>query len=291
MKAGAHHCEACGSKAKVVDMAHWDGVTNRVLECPCGERWTSAETRCKRLAPAATGSSGFQPVAAGSNRLQPVARKPPPDALQPPVATHGGVGGGLSSGQAPASDPDPNASLLSEPRARERKRRRDAETPAFAAFYAAFPRKEARPRAWSAWVSQGCEMIADAVMAGLAAWQAEFTRRAAKDPGTVPHPASWLNARQWQDKPPAPPAKDARCAFHLNWTNNRRKPPGGWYAGCPVCKEAQAALGTRQGDAAPVRDLVAETEARLAAQRAVRPASRDELEALRQQLDAGAWGS
>lgn len=58
----------------------------------------------------------------------------------------------------------------------------------------------------------------------------------------------------------AAPRRDTRCAFHLNWNNHRRKPPGGWYASCPECKEAQAALGTRQGDPTPAADALAATE-------------------------------
>ncbi len=278
-------CQDCGLLLPVDQTIRADDVDTRIHTCACGSRWMSETRVVRRLSStkprAGTSSAPIStPLIPAGN---PSAHKSdPPAGAQPPVATAGGVGGGLPSGL--ISDPDSHPSSLGNPDQTPArvKRRKDAETPAFVAFYTVYPRKEARPRAWSAWVAQGCEAIADQVMRGLTDWQPEFSRRTAKDPSTVPHPASWLNARQWQDAPPAPPKpKDTRCAFHLNWNNNGRKPPGGWYAECPECKHARAALTGRQGDAAPVRDLVAETEAKLAAQRGVKPASSDELAALR----------
>jgi hypothetical protein len=114
-------------------------------------------------------------------------------------------------------------------------------------------------------------------------WQESFEWK--QDWHNEPHVSTWLHDGRWKQEPPPPPppkaAKDTRCAFHLNWANHGRRPPGGWYAECPECKHARAALTGRQGDAAPVRDLVAETEAKLASQRAVKPASSDELAKLR----------
>ena len=72
------------------------------------------------------------------------------------------------------------------------------ETPAFAAFYDAYPRKKARPDALAAWLKQGCEAIADAVMKGLRAHLPELN---AREPDKVPYPASWLNATEWKDPP------------------------------------------------------------------------------------------
>lgn len=91
------------------------------------------------------------------------------------------------------SDPNPNASLLSVPRARER---RLAETQAFAAFYQAYPRKKKRPDALKAWGQMGCEAIAAEVMVGLARQLPELRGRS---PDKVPYPASWLRDEEWKD--------------------------------------------------------------------------------------------
>jgi hypothetical protein len=69
----------------------------------------------------------------------------------------------------------------------------------FERWYASYPKREKRPDAVKAWVKQRCEQIADEVIAG--------TRRlvsikgwSAKDQYT-PLPASFLNARRWEDDP------------------------------------------------------------------------------------------
>jgi hypothetical protein len=69
----------------------------------------------------------------------------------------------------------------------------------FEAFYAAYPHKVAKPRAWKAWKAQECAPVAEAVMQGLAKQLPAF---AATSLNYVPHPSSWLNGRRWEDEVP-----------------------------------------------------------------------------------------
>ena len=74
----------------------------------------------------------------------------------------------------------------------------EGEQRQFEEFYAAYPRKEKRRRAESAYKAALGRTKAEDVLAGA--------RRLADDPNLpprefVPHPASWLNADGWLDEP------------------------------------------------------------------------------------------
>ena len=80
----------------------------------------------------------------------------------------------------------------------------------FAEFWQAYPRKVAKPRARKAWLRQRADEHADDVLAGVAAWAASAQWR--KDAGAfVPHPATFLNDRRWEDPPPAATTASARA--------------------------------------------------------------------------------
>lgn len=69
---------------------------------------------------------------------------------------------------------------------------------AFDAFWRGYPRKERKPAAIAAWNKlRPPPDECDAIMAGLTRWQAsaQWAR------GIYPHPATWLNGRQWEDEP------------------------------------------------------------------------------------------
>lgn len=70
----------------------------------------------------------------------------------------------------------------------------------FDAFWAAYPRKVAKPDALKAWRATKPPVPPAAVMAGLQPWLAYWRVRA--DPDFVPHPATWLRQRRWDDVPP-----------------------------------------------------------------------------------------
>lgn len=72
----------------------------------------------------------------------------------------------------------------------------------FAEFWQAYPRKVAKPAAEKAWRKVAGE--ADAILAGLK--RAIGCEQWAKDGGQfIPHPATWLNGRRWEDGEVAAP--------------------------------------------------------------------------------------
>lgn len=72
------------------------------------------------------------------------------------------------------------------------------ESPAFLAFYAAYPRKVGRPDAWKAWRQVGGDELSTVIMAGLERWKHS---RQWRDPQYVKYPAAWLRASHWNDEP------------------------------------------------------------------------------------------
>jgi hypothetical protein len=70
---------------------------------------------------------------------------------------------------------------------------------AFAEFYKAYPNKKNRKKAEAAWKKLNPDKTLQAeIMAGLA--RAKQSRDWQKDGGQyIPHPATWLNGRRWED--------------------------------------------------------------------------------------------
>jgi hypothetical protein len=68
----------------------------------------------------------------------------------------------------------------------------------FGEFWQAYPRKVAKPAAEKAWRKVAAE--ADSILAGLRVWAG--SDEWAKDGGQfIPHPATFLNQRRWEDRP------------------------------------------------------------------------------------------
>lgn len=196
-------CPECGTPNTRVLDTFKGSVTRRRRQCSCGVTFSSTEAVDKGTIRTPLASTNgirrdqSQPVDTGPNGSQPLAAN-----------SSGGVGGGLSSGSdlalfpadlLPSQPPDPSEATdqrVDPARETPRKPKRE-ETPAFVAFYDAYPRKVARDAAWRMWLSKGCEAIAPEVMAALA-WQipAVFAKAPADK---VPHPASWLGAGRWKD--------------------------------------------------------------------------------------------
>jgi hypothetical protein len=66
----------------------------------------------------------------------------------------------------------------------------------FAEFWNLYPRKTAKGSAEKAWAKAVKESSAADILAGLRS--ASFS----PDPQYIPHPATWLNQRRWEDAPP-----------------------------------------------------------------------------------------
>jgi hypothetical protein len=85
------------------------------------------------------------------------------------------------------------------------KRQRTARTPlecaGFKEFWQAYPRKEAIADAEEAWTKNGCIEFLPQILAAITAWRT--SKAWTEDAGRwIPHPASWLNKRRWNDELP-----------------------------------------------------------------------------------------
>lgn len=77
-----------------------------------------------------------------------------------------------------------------------------SEREAFDSFWAAYPKKVAKTNAMKAWVKlMPDEDTVEKIMSGLYVWKhsEEWTR---DDGRFIPHPATWLNGRRWEDEVP-----------------------------------------------------------------------------------------
>ena len=68
-------------------------------------------------------------------------------------------------------------------------------------FYSAYPRKVQRPDSERAWrkIKPQDHVTFNAIMDGLEAWTGFWGKKVERD--KIPYPATWLNARQWNDQP------------------------------------------------------------------------------------------
>lgn len=68
-------------------------------------------------------------------------------------------------------------------------------------FYGLYPRKVKRPDSQRAWkkIKPQDDVTFNAIMDGLEAWAAHWALKVDRD--KIPYPATWLNARQWEDRP------------------------------------------------------------------------------------------
>lgn len=69
------------------------------------------------------------------------------------------------------------------------------KTDDFDAFYLAYPRKVSKANAKKAWVKNKCNL--SEILPAL-----EQHKKGWKDPLYIPHPATWLNQRRWEDEQP-----------------------------------------------------------------------------------------
>lgn len=87
------------------------------------------------------------------------------------------------------------------------------DSPEFAAFWAAYPRKVAKPKARAAWAK--ALKTTDAQTVIDAATRYALSRRGADQKYTA-HPASWLNGERWTDDEAATPPERVTRATARN---------------------------------------------------------------------------
>jgi hypothetical protein len=74
----------------------------------------------------------------------------------------------------------------------------------FLAFYEAYPRKIAKGEAYKAWTSAKVHPYLPEtaeLTAIVSLWNERVYQY--REPNYIPHPATWLRARTWEDEPPA----------------------------------------------------------------------------------------
>jgi Helix-turn-helix domain len=81
----------------------------------------------------------------------------------------------------------------------------------FDGFWASYPRRVAKVDAAKAWLQVTRDGATDlaAILAGLAAW-VDHWRAEATESKFIPHPATWLRGRRWEDPPARPSTGDPR---------------------------------------------------------------------------------
>jgi len=96
------------------------------------------------------------------------------------------------------SNSDCNSEKKKEPEGKEKPEEM------FALFWDAYPRKEAKQNAWKAFK----KVLPDAqLMSAMIAWlKLACESEQWQDKSKIPHPATWLNQRRWEDDPPPKPA-------------------------------------------------------------------------------------
>lgn len=88
--------------------------------------------------------------------------------------------------------------------ARRERKKPLGEPQGFAEFYAAYPRKVARPEAAKAFGKAAARASHETIMSGLERAKAAWARRRT-ELEHIPHPSTWLNQDRWKDDEGRPP--------------------------------------------------------------------------------------
>lgn len=120
-----------------------------------------------------------------------------------------------------------NASTVTESVTREEKRREDnkhttASPVGFAEFWTAYPRKKGKAEAEKAFAKAIKLTDLDTLLLAIKLQSSELKWHDKANERYIPHPATWLNARRWEDSAPQKPADPS--VPHEGWRNARGKP-------------------------------------------------------------------
>jgi hypothetical protein len=78
-----------------------------------------------------------------------------------------------------------------------------AYSPAFQAFWAVYPRKVGKPEAFKAFRRAYVSAVLLEAMIAALDWQAQQPAWQESGGRFIPHPATWINQRRWEDEPVA----------------------------------------------------------------------------------------
>lgn len=180
-------CPKCGQKPRAIKTEEATEGHARLLECATHGRFWSLERLWKWVVKIAGNGRATAP-----QRLD--------NGPATAIAVRGDrEGSGLVSSGVP--DPNPKASLLSEPRARVGKKGRPSTeeyTPEFEKFWASISvRRGNKYPAFKAWVKIPAAISHELIFTRYEQWAATPQWR----DGFPPHVATWLNARGWDTEP------------------------------------------------------------------------------------------
>lgn len=69
----------------------------------------------------------------------------------------------------------------------------------FTRFWTAYPRREGKGGAWDKWHRLGCDALLEPILAAVERQRA--SEQWVRDGGKfIPHPATWLHGRRWEDE-------------------------------------------------------------------------------------------
>jgi hypothetical protein len=112
------------------------------------------------------------------------------------VSGRNGQGGGADSPTVGEQNGQQEPQAVKPQNSSSKSDRKTDNPPGFAEFYAAYPKKEARPDAVRAWVKATKSTDPQVIMSGLRRFPFSADRQ------YVPQPARWLNANRWADEVP-----------------------------------------------------------------------------------------
>lgn len=95
----------------------------------------------------------------------------------------------------------------------------------FDQFWDVYPRKRGKGAAQKAWQKLNPDAAVCRMITFGLAWQVKEWE--SKDPQFIPHPATWLNQRRWEDAPeqPAAPQPSAKVRGIAAWLDEKRNRP------------------------------------------------------------------
>ena len=119
-----------------------------------------------------------------------------------------GAIGGSKRKQTEANESKPKQTEAKSPKEKEKeedkkekeKEKEQEKENRFALFWEAYPRKEGKPAAHRSFMSiNPDESLLQKMLDAIAKWK---TTEQWSNPQFIPHPATWLNQRRWEDEPP-----------------------------------------------------------------------------------------
>jgi hypothetical protein len=191
------NCPACGLlEARVERTILGPKVDRRQRTCRCGVTWNTTE----RIDAGSIRVKGENPNAHQGHAIKRAAES----------SRERDLPGINSSSLQASSDLDPNASLLSEPRARVERRGRPSTgeyTPEFEAFWSSLTiRRGNKLPAFKAWVKLARGISPELIFTRYQQWQATPQWL----DGFAPYVSTWLNAKGWESEPGAADFKPRR---------------------------------------------------------------------------------